>query len=51
MAGNVATAAGARALVERGVNSINVGIGLGSICANQVVTGCGAAYRPMCCTI
>jgi IMP dehydrogenase len=41
MAGNVATAAGTKALVERGVNAIKVGIGPGSICTTRVVTGCG----------
>ena len=41
MAGNVATADGAKALIERGVDSIKVGIGPGSICTTRVVTGCG----------
>jgi IMP dehydrogenase len=41
MAGNVATAEGAKALIERGVDSIKVGIGPGSICTTRVVTGCG----------
>jgi len=41
MAGNVATAEGARALIDRGVNSVKVGIGPGSICTTRVVTGCG----------
>ncbi len=41
MAGNVATAAGAKALIERGVDGIKVGIGPGSICTTRVVTGCG----------
>ena len=41
MAGNVATAEGTRALIERGVNSVKVGIGPGSICTTRVVTGCG----------
>ncbi len=41
MAGNVATAAGTRALIERGVNCVKVGIGPGSICTTRVVTGCG----------
>ena len=39
--GNVATEAGARALVERGVDAIKVGIGPGSICTTRVVTGVG----------
>jgi IMP dehydrogenase len=39
--GNVATAAGAKALAERGVDAIKVGIGPGSICTTRVVTGVG----------
>src|SRR5256886_2625228 len=39
--GNVATEAGARALVERGVDSVKVGVGPGSICTTRVVTGVG----------
>ena len=41
MAGNVATAAGARALIERGVDAVKVGIGPGSICTTRIVTGAG----------
>jgi IMP dehydrogenase len=41
IAGNVATAQGARALVERGADAIKVGIGPGSICTTRVVTGAG----------
>jgi IMP dehydrogenase len=41
MAGNVATAAGTKALVDRGVNCVKVGIGPGSICTTRIVTGCG----------
>lgn len=41
VAGNVATAAGARALVERGVDAVKVGVGPGSICTTRVVTGVG----------
>jgi IMP dehydrogenase len=41
MAGNVATADGTRALIDRGVNCVKVGIGPGSICTTRVVTGCG----------
>jgi IMP dehydrogenase len=39
--GNVATEDGARALVERGVDAVKVGIGPGSICTTRVVTGVG----------
>jgi IMP dehydrogenase len=39
--GNVATEAGALALVERGVDAVKVGIGPGSICTTRVVTGAG----------
>ncbi|MBI4545155.1 MAG: IMP dehydrogenase [Gemmatimonadetes bacterium] len=41
IAGNVGTAAGARALVERGADAVKVGIGPGSICTTRVVTGVG----------
>jgi IMP dehydrogenase len=41
MAGNVGTAEGARALVERGASVVKVGIGPGSICTTRVVTGVG----------
>lgn len=41
IAGNVATAAGAMALVEAGVDCVKVGIGPGSICTTRVVAGVG----------
>ncbi len=41
VAGNIATEAGARELVRRGVDAIKVGIGPGSICTTRVVTGVG----------
>jgi IMP dehydrogenase len=41
VAGNVATEEGARALVERGVDAVKVGVGPGSICTTRVVTGVG----------
>ncbi|MGH7529435.1 MAG: IMP dehydrogenase [Gemmatimonadales bacterium] len=41
VAGNIATEAGARALVERGVDGVKVGVGPGSICTTRVVTGIG----------
>jgi IMP dehydrogenase len=41
IAGNVATAEGARALVEAGADGVKVGIGPGSICTTRVVTGVG----------
>ncbi len=39
--GNVATAEGAKALIEAGVNAVKVGIGPGSICTTRVVAGVG----------
>lgn len=39
--GNVATYAGARALVEAGADGIKVGVGPGSICTTRVVAGVG----------
>ena len=41
VAGTVATASGAAALVERGVDAVKVGVGPGSICTTRVVTGVG----------
>jgi IMP dehydrogenase len=41
IAGNVATAAGARALIEAGADAIKVGIGPGSICTTRVIAGVG----------
>ncbi|HUP01779.1 MAG TPA: IMP dehydrogenase [Gemmatimonadota bacterium] len=40
-AGNVGTADGARALVERGADAVKVGIGPGSICTTRVIAGIG----------
>ncbi len=41
LAGNVATADGARALIDAGADAIKVGIGPGSICTTRVVAGVG----------
>jgi IMP dehydrogenase len=41
IAGNVATAEGAAALIRAGANGIKVGMGPGSICTTRVVTGAG----------
>lgn len=41
VAGNVATAAAARDLIERGADGVKVGVGPGSICTTRVVTGVG----------
>jgi len=39
--GNIATAEGAKDLIEAGVNAVKVGIGPGSICTTRVVAGVG----------
>ena len=41
VAGNIATAEGAKALIDAGADSIKVGIGPGSICTTRVVAGVG----------
>lgn len=41
IAGNIATAEGARALYEAGADVVKVGIGPGSICTTRVVAGVG----------
>ena len=39
--GNIATAEGARALIDAGVDAVKVGIGPGSICTTRIVAGVG----------
>jgi IMP dehydrogenase len=41
IAGNIATAEGARALIEAGADAVKVGIGPGSICTTRIVAGVG----------
>ncbi len=41
IAGNVATAEGAKALIDAGADCVKVGIGPGSICTTRVVAGIG----------
>jgi IMP dehydrogenase len=41
IAGNVATAAGAKALASAGADCVKVGIGPGSICTTRIVAGAG----------
>ena len=41
IAGNVATGAGTRALIEAGADAVKVGIGPGSICTTRIVAGIG----------
>ncbi len=41
MAGNIATAAAAEALIDAGADSVKVGIGPGSICTTRIVAGVG----------
>ncbi len=41
IAGNIVTAAAAKALAEAGADAVKVGIGPGSICTTRIVTGVG----------
>ena len=44
IAGNVATGAGAKALIEAGADCVKIGIGPGSICTTRVVAGIGVPH-------
>ncbi|MDO8785148.1 MAG: IMP dehydrogenase [Syntrophales bacterium] len=52
IAGNVATAEGAEALINAGVDAVKVGVGPGSICTTRVIAGVGvpqmSAIRDVC---
>ena len=41
VAGNVATAEGARSLIQAGVDAVKVGVGPGSICTTRIIAGVG----------
>ncbi len=41
IAGNIATAEGAQAMIDAGADCVKVGIGPGSICTTRIVTGAG----------
>jgi IMP dehydrogenase len=43
IAGNVGTAAGAKAVADAGADAVKVGMGPGAICTTRVVTGAGMA--------
>jgi IMP dehydrogenase len=49
VAGNVATAEGARVLVKAGVDAVKVGIGPGSICTTRIVAGVGVPQLTAIC--
>jgi len=51
IAGNVATADGALALVAAGADAIKVGIGPGSICTTRMVTGVGVPQISAICNV
>ncbi len=41
IAGNIATASGAKALIDAGADAVKVGIGPGSICTTRIIAGVG----------
>jgi IMP dehydrogenase len=41
IAGNIATAEGAKALIEAGVDAVKIGVGPGSICTTRIIAGVG----------
>jgi IMP dehydrogenase len=49
IAGNVATASGARALIDAGADAVKVGIGPGSICTTRIVAGVGVPQLTAIC--
>jgi len=51
VAGNVATAEGARALIDAGADAVKVGIGPGSICTTRVVAGVGVPQFTAVCDV
>jgi IMP dehydrogenase len=51
IAGNIATAAAAEALMDAGVNAVKVGIGPGSICTTRVVAGIGVPQITAICDV
>ena len=51
IAGNIATAEGARALLDVGVDAIKIGVGPGSICTTRIIAGIGMPQFSAICEV
>ncbi len=51
IAGNIATAAGAEALIKAGADALKVGVGPGSICTTRIIAGIGVPQITAICEV